>query len=111
MKHLLALGAALLLLSPGLFAQKTFKKAFTGSAPKVSIFIEKAEIEISGYSGNEIQIEAEGSFPGPPERAKGLKPLYNSAEDNTGIGLAQSWKLPRMERQRLLDKFEASLNN
>jgi DUF4097 and DUF4098 domain-containing protein YvlB len=87
MKHLLALGAALLLLTPGLFAQKTFKKAFTGSAPKVSIFIEKAEIEIAGYSGNEIQIEAEGSFPGPPERAKGLKPLYNSAEDNTGIGL------------------------
>ena len=87
MKHLFALGAALLLLTPATFAQKTFKKAFTGSSPKVSIMIEKAEIEISGTSGNEIQIEAIGSFSGPPERAKGLKPLYNSAEDNTGIGL------------------------
>ncbi|WP_373550550.1 DUF4097 family beta strand repeat-containing protein [Haliscomenobacter sp.] len=87
MKYLFALGAALLLLTPATFAQKTFKKAFTGSSPKVSIVIERAEIEISGYSGNEIQIEAEGTFPGPPERAKGLKPLYNNAEDNTGIGL------------------------
>ena len=87
MKYLFALGAALLLLSPATFAQKTFKKAFTGSSPKVSIVIEKAEIEVSGYSGNEIQIEAEGTFPGPPERAKGLKPLYNAAEDNTGMGL------------------------
>ncbi|AEE51531.1 hypothetical protein [Haliscomenobacter hydrossis] len=87
MKHVFALGAALLLLAPTLFAQKTFKKAFTGSSPKVSIVIEKAEIEITGYSGNEIQIEAMGTFTGPPERAKGLKPLYNNAEDNTGIGL------------------------
>jgi len=87
MKHLFALAATLLLLLPAAFAQKTFKKAFTGSAPKVSIVIEKAEIEVSGYAGNEIQIEAIGTFPGPPERAKGLKPLYNNAEDNTGIGL------------------------
>lgn len=87
MKHLLALGATLLLLLPTVFAQKTFKKAFTGAAPKVSIVIEKAEIEVSGYAGNEIQIEATGNFAGPPERAKGLKPLYNDAEDNTGIGL------------------------
>ena len=87
MKYLFTLGAALLLLTPATFAQKTFKKAFTGSSPKVSIMIEKAEIEIIGTSGNEIQIEAIGSFQGPPERAKGLKPLYNSAEDNTGIGL------------------------
>jgi hypothetical protein len=87
MKHVLALGAALLLCLSATFAQKTFKKAFTGSAPKVSIFIEKGTIEISGYSGNEIQIESEGSFPGPPERAKGLRPLYNNAEDNTGMGL------------------------
>ncbi|WP_353480783.1 hypothetical protein [Haliscomenobacter sp.] len=86
MKYLFALGAALLLLTPATFAQKTFKKAFTGSAPKVSIVIERAEIEISGYNGNEIQIEVEGTFPAPPERAKGLKPL-NVAEDNTGIGL------------------------
>lgn len=87
MKHLLALSAALLLLLPATFAQKTFKKAFTGSSPKVSIAIEKAKLDISGTSGNEILIEAIGSFPGAPERAKGLKPLYNSADDNTGIGL------------------------
>ena len=49
MKHVFALGAALLLLAPALFAQKTFKKAFTGSSPKVSIVLEKAEIETEQY--------------------------------------------------------------
>jgi hypothetical protein len=86
MKHLFLLGATLLLLTT-LSAQKTFKKAFSGSNPKVNFLIEKSQLEISGYNGNELIIESADGWSEPPARAKGLKSLYNSAEDNTGVGL------------------------
>lgn len=45
------------------------------------------DLPIEGYAGTEIVITAEqGSFE-PPDRAKGLKPVYAAGTDNTGIGL------------------------
>ncbi len=45
------------------------------------------DLPIEGYSGNEIVITAsDGDFE-PPERAKGLKPIYPGGNDNSGIGL------------------------
>lgn len=44
-------------------------------------------VQIVGYNGDEVIIEAD-SHGAPPERAKGLKPMYNQMEDNTGFGLA-----------------------
>ena len=55
-------------------------------ATRVEIYLERASLEIEGHSGQDIQVEAEGYRP-PPERAKGLRPLYNQAVDNTGMGL------------------------
>jgi lia operon protein LiaG len=50
-------------------------KDFNGSLP------------IEGYNGTEIIFTtAEGNFT-PPEKAKGLKPIYPKGTDNTGIGL------------------------
>lgn len=50
-------------------------KDFSGSLP------------IEGYNGNDIVITAtEGNFT-PPEKAKGLKPIFPAGSDNTGIGL------------------------
>ena len=47
----------------------------------------RSDIRIEGYSGDEVVISAKG-YREPPERAKGLKPLYNQATDNTGLGLS-----------------------
>jgi predicted membrane protein len=50
-------------------------KDFNGSLP------------IEGYNGNDIVITSTSGNLTPPEKAKGLKPIYPSGSDNTGIGL------------------------
>lgn len=89
MKKICLLAAGLFLLSQTGFAQKTFKKAFANASGKrkIEINIENSQLEIAGYNGNEVVVETTSRFPGPPDRAKGLKPLYNGASDNTGLGL------------------------
>jgi len=44
-------------------------------------------LPIEGYSGNDIIITSTSGNLTPPEKAKGLKPIYPSGSDNTGIGL------------------------
>jgi lia operon protein LiaG len=46
------------------------------------------DLPIEGYSGNEIIISADNREFVPPERAKGLKPVYPGGNDNSGIGLS-----------------------
>ena len=78
-----------ILLVPTAFGQK-YSKAFSSNAgkKKVEIHAENVDLEIEGYNGSEIVIETTDDFEGPPERAKGLRPLYSSgATDNTNIGL------------------------
>jgi len=45
------------------------------------------ELPIEGYSGNEIVINPTSGRFETPEQAKGLKPVYASGTDNTGIGV------------------------
>jgi hypothetical protein len=45
------------------------------------------ELPIEGYSGNEIIISSTSEKVTPPEKAKGLKAVFPSGTDNTGIGL------------------------
>jgi lia operon protein LiaG len=45
------------------------------------------DLPIEGYRGNEIIITSDHSSK-PPERAKGLKAVYASGTDNTGIGVS-----------------------
>jgi DUF4097 and DUF4098 domain-containing protein YvlB len=45
------------------------------------------DIPIEGYSGTEIIISSISLDLAPPERAKGLKPVYPGGTDNTGLGL------------------------
>jgi predicted membrane protein len=54
---------------------------------KIIITADNSDMKIEGYDGDEVQIRV-NEFEAPPERAKGLKPLYNSAVDNSGIGLS-----------------------
>ncbi|WP_234736617.1 DUF4097 family beta strand repeat-containing protein [Tellurirhabdus bombi] len=55
---------------------------------KITIELGDGSIKIEGYDGDEVQFRASSGYEAPPERAKGLKPIYNSAVDNSGIGLA-----------------------
>jgi hypothetical protein len=54
---------------------KLILKQFTGDLP------------IEGYSGNEIVVVSDDEDFAPPERAKGLKPIYPGGTDNSGLGL------------------------
>ncbi|WPP53420.1 DUF4097 family beta strand repeat-containing protein [Catalinimonas niigatensis] len=53
----------------------------------VKILLNRSDIKVEGYDGNEVKITAT-NYEAPPERAKGLRPLYNNAVDNTNTGLA-----------------------
>ncbi|WPP51537.1 DUF4097 family beta strand repeat-containing protein [Catalinimonas niigatensis] len=79
------------LLIPFSLAQE-YKTSFDSNSAsnRLNIMIEGGAIEVQGYSGNELIITADG-YEAPPEKAKGLLPLYaNNKEDNSGIGLSVS---------------------
>jgi lia operon protein LiaG len=44
-------------------------------------------LPVEGYNGNEIIITSTSGRLVPPEKAKGLKPVFPAGNDNTGIGL------------------------
>lgn len=69
---------------PGLTQE--FKQKVTANQA-VKIQYHKSQIQIEGYKGTDLVIQAK-NFEAPPERAKGLRSLYNTAVDNTGIGLS-----------------------
>ncbi len=87
MKRIFAFMTALCLLATVASAQQ-FKKAFSNAsaAKRVMIEADNAEIYVVGYDGKEVIIDGEGDYM-MPERAKGLRPLYRDAQDNTGMGL------------------------
>ena len=68
-------------------AQDFKYKLANSKEAKVSLELDADDIRIEGYNGDELLIKG-GSNEPIPEQAKGLKPLYNSNVDNTGIGLA-----------------------
>lgn len=45
------------------------------------------KMTINGYNGSEIIISPAEKVAPPPERAKGLKPVFSNGTDNTGLGL------------------------
>ncbi|HKL19903.1 MAG TPA: hypothetical protein VJ905_13090, partial [Halalkalibaculum sp.] len=91
MKKLLTLGTWLLLC--GLFLHsKAHAQEYTytlgNSAEKsIEFILSRSNVVIEGHDSDEVMIR-NLDYSSPPERAKGLKALYNSAEDNTGIGLS-----------------------
>ncbi len=87
MKKLMLSGVALLWCFVCAQAQEYKVKFANAKDHKVLILVDNSDIKIEGYDGDEVSIRSSG-FEAPPERAKGLKPLYNSAVDNSGIGLS-----------------------
>ncbi len=64
----------------------TAKFSNSSGEKKVTIITSSGELNISTHNSSEILIST-NDYEAPPERARGLKPLYNNAVDNTGIGL------------------------
>jgi len=54
---------------------------------RVEIMLAQSDIKVEGYEGSDVVIRA-ADYREIPDRAKGLKPLYQSAVDNTGLGLS-----------------------
>lgn len=55
----------------------------------VELSVGQSDVSIEGYDGTEVVIEnLDYEKNSRPERAEGLRALYYSAEDNTGIGLS-----------------------
>lgn len=71
-----------------LYAQEYKTKLANASNQKVIIQLDATSLKIEGYNGNELIIQTTAKPEAPPERAKGLRPLYNAAVDNTGLGLS-----------------------
>lgn len=85
MKKLLLLGVSLCITS--VYAQEYKTKLANTKDRKVTIEMGADNIRIEGHNSDDVIIQASSTYEVPPE-AKGLKPLYNTAVENTGIGLA-----------------------
>lgn len=68
--------------------KKEYKVKFPSAKDRKVVFeMDKSRVKIEGYNGDEMVIVAENYNP-PSKRAEGLRPLYNTAVDNSGIGLS-----------------------
>jgi hypothetical protein len=65
-----------------------YKAKFASNKDRKVVFeMDKSKVTIEGYDGDELVVTALG-VKEPPKRAEGLKPLYNTAVDNSGVGLS-----------------------
>lgn len=89
MKHLTTITMAILMaLTTQLArAQKYSHKLANNAQNGIEFSLSRSEISVEGYDGNEVVIR-NNDYEAPPERAKGLRPLYGGGQDNTGIGLS-----------------------
>ena len=88
---LLPLAAALLLTTPTHLRAQDFKAKFSARQNrKVVLDMQGSDVTVEGYDGDELVIQGTGGYEAPPALAQGLRPIYNSAQDNTRLGLAVS---------------------
>ena len=87
MKKILLLSASFLWSIAAIQAQEYKTKLANTKEQKVTIEINAGNVRIEGHNSDDVIIQASSTYEVPPE-AKGLKPLYNTAVENTGIGLA-----------------------
>jgi hypothetical protein len=88
MNRILLLSASFLWSITTIQAQEYKTKLTNAKDRKVTIEMDAAQLKIEGHNSDEVLIQASSGYEAPPERAKGLKPIYNTAVDNSGIGLA-----------------------
>ncbi|MDO7853544.1 DUF4097 family beta strand repeat-containing protein [Hymenobacter convexus] len=81
---LLALAGALAIQSAN--AQE-YKTKLGGKDRKIVLEMQGSDVTVEGIDGTELVIKGNGFEPAP-KRAEGLHPIYNTAVDNTNIGLS-----------------------
>jgi len=86
MNKIFILTCAALLLTHAANAQE-YRTKLSSKDPKIIIDMQGSDVTVEGIDGNELVIKGDG-FEEPPKRAEGLRPIYNSAVDNTKIGLS-----------------------
>lgn len=86
MNKLILLTFASMLVAQASYAQE-FKIKLSGKDRKIVIDMQSSDVIIEGIDGDELVIKGDG-FEEAPKRAEGLRPMYNSAVDNTKIGLS-----------------------
>ncbi len=64
-----------------------YKTRLSGKDRKIIIDMQGSDVTVEGIDGDELVIRGNG-FEGTPKRAEGLRPIYNTAVDNTKIGLS-----------------------
>ena len=64
-----------------------YRTKISGKDRKIVIDMQGSDVTVEGIEGDELVIKGDG-FEEPPKRAEGLRPIYNSAVDNTKIGLS-----------------------
>lgn len=80
--------ALVILLSAGVVSAQEYKIFVSNSKDSRLVLKDfNSLLPIEGYNGSEILITAVSGDFTPPEKAKGLKPIYPAGSDNTGIGL------------------------
>lgn len=85
MKKILLL--PLLLLATASLRAQEYKTKLAGNNAKVVIEMRDGEVSVEGHDGDDVVIRGTG-YEEPDKRAEGLRPIYNSAVDNTKLGLA-----------------------
>ena len=90
MKNLFLLPlVALLLAAPAKLRAQEYKTKFsTRQDRKVVLDMQGSDVIVEGYDGDELIIQGKGGYEAPPAKADGLRAVYNSAQDNTRLGLA-----------------------
>lgn len=64
-----------------------YKTKLGGKDRKIVIDMQGSDVMVEGTDGDDLVIRGDGFEPAP-KRADGLRPIYNSAVDNTKIGLS-----------------------
>ena len=86
LSHILT--AIILLLFANLAAAQEYTFSLGNESSKtIEFYVSNSDVVVEGHDSDDIVIR-NLDYEAPPERAKGLKALYNSAKDNTGIGLS-----------------------
>ncbi|MBC6697097.1 DUF4097 family beta strand repeat-containing protein [Hymenobacter puniceus] len=88
MKNALTLGALLALAAAAPLHAQEYKTRFNGRQDrKLVLEMRGSNVTVEGYDGDEVVIRG-GTYEPAPKQAEGLRPLYNTAEDNTRQGLS-----------------------
>jgi len=86
MKQLLFILLGLAIVNTHYAQSHTAKFSSNSGDKKVTLLLSDGEVKVSTHASPEVVISTD-DYEAPPERARGLRPLYNNAVDNTGLGL------------------------